>query len=47
MTGLIDFDSDLLAIPRGYSAVQISAQSGGESLQCKIEYPLLYGGVIV
>ena len=47
MTGLIDFDSDLLEIPRGYSAVQISAERGGESLQCKIEYPLLYGGVIV
>lgn len=47
MTGLIDFDSDLLAIPRGYSAVQISAERGGESLQCKIDYPLLYGGVIV
>lgn len=47
MTGLIDFDSDLLEIPRGYSAVQISAERGGENLQCKIEYPLLYGGVIV
>ena len=47
MTGLIDFDSDLLEIPRGYSAVQISAESGGEGLQCKIEFPLLYGGVIV
>ena len=47
MTGLIDFDSDLLEIPRGYSAIQITAESGGENLQCKIEYPLLYGGVIV
>ena len=47
MTGLIDFDSDLLEIPRGYSAVQISAERGGEGLQCKIEFPLLYGGVIV
>ena len=47
MTGLIDFDSDLLEIPRGYSSIQITAESGGENLQCKIEYPLLYGGVIV
>ena len=47
VTGLIDFNSDLLEIPRGYSAVQISAESGGENLQCKVEYPLLYGGVIV
>ena len=47
VTGLIDFNSDLLEIPRGYSAVQISAERGGENLQCKVEYPLLYGGVIV
>lgn len=47
MTGLIDFNSDFLEIPRGYSVIKISAESGGEGLQCRIEYPLLYGGVIV
>lgn len=47
ISGLIDFSSDLLEIPRGYSIAQITADSGLENLNCKIEYPLLYGGVIV
>ena len=47
MTGLIDFSTDLLDVPKGYSTMVISAESGGENLQCRLEYPLLYGGVIV
>ena len=31
----------------GFSSLQLSAERGGENLQCKVEYPLLYAGVIV